>query len=156
MTEDRVIGKGQKLPWHLSEDLKRFRRLTTGHPVVMGRPTFESIGRLLPGRQNVILTRHPDYQMSGAMVFGSIEQALSQFEGQTDELFIIGGAEVYRQTLDHADRIYLTLIHQPFEGDVYFPPLALDAFVELSRETWDTPFRHSYVVLERVAAAASK
>lgn len=149
MTEGRVMGKDNELPWHLPQDLKRFRKLTTGYPIVMGRKTFESIGRLLPDRENIILTRQPDYGAPGATVFASLDEVLVHFEGRTDELFIIGGAQVYRCALSRVDQIYMTLIHEPITGDVYFPEFDESQFVQRSCERYETPLRHSYLLLER-------
>ena len=115
-----VIGRDGALPWHLPEDLKRFKALTLGHHIVMGRKTYESIGRLLPGRTTVIVTRQRDYAVPGAIVATSLEDAIARCAGD-DEVFVIGGAEIYRAALPIADRMYLTLVQAPFEGDTKFP-----------------------------------
>lgn len=117
-----VIGCENRLIWHISEDLKRFRRITTAHAVVMGRKTFESIGRPLPGRTNVVITRDQTYSREGITVVNSIEQAIALFP-PTEEIFIIGGGEIYNQTIDLAEKIYLTLVDQTPEGDTYFPDI---------------------------------
>jgi dihydrofolate reductase len=121
LSENRVIGRNQKLPWHLPEDLKRFKRITTGHPVIMGRKTYESIGRLLPGRENVIVSRNPNFRVDGAVMAASVEDALKRFERGDQEVFILGGGEIFSQTISCADRIYMTLVHDEIEGDVVFP-----------------------------------
>lgn len=115
-----VIGSGNQMPWHISEDLKRFKAITLGHPVVMGRKTFESLGRALPGRTNVVITRNSDYKAEGCTVVGSLEDALALF-GPAEEVFVIGGGEIYRQAMEVADRLYLTLVDAHFEGDTHFP-----------------------------------
>lgn len=119
--QKRVIGFKNKMPWNLPEDLKRFKRLTSGHMVIMGRKTFESIGRPLPNRENIVISRQNGFVVPGARVVGSLDQAFELQESPKDEVFVIGGAEIYRLALPHADRLYLTLIHKEFEGDAHFP-----------------------------------
>ena len=119
MSANRVIGRGNALPWSLKPDLRRFRRLTMGGTLVMGRRTFESIGRPLDGRTTVVLTRRDDLAPAGVLVARSIDEALSLAPGP--EVFIAGGAEIFRQTLGLADRLHLTLIEKDFEGDAFFP-----------------------------------
>jgi dihydrofolate reductase len=123
MAENWVIGRDNTLPWKLQDDLVRFRQTTMNHPIIMGRKTFESIGRILPGRRHLIVSRNVDYKVAGAEVVSSLEQAVKLCEGKTDEAFIIGGAEIYRQSLPWIDRLYLTLIHQQIPGDAHFPPI---------------------------------
>lgn len=154
MSRNRVIGKDNALPWHLSEDLKRFRRLTTGHVVIMGRKTHESIGRLLPQRTNIVLTRRKNYQpVEGALVYGSLDDALAALgdsRDQTSEVFIIGGAELYRQALARADRIYLTLIDRDYEGDAFFPEIPPGDFVQVEATAYNNPVPHQFIVLDRL------
>lgn len=119
--ENNVIGAENEMPWHLPADLAYFKKTTSGHAVVMGRKTFESIGKPLPNRKNIILTRDQHFQREDCQVIHSVEEALEYEQGQ--ELFVIGGAEVYRQFLPHANKVYLTRIHKSFEGDAYFPEL---------------------------------
>lgn len=114
-----VIGGENRLLWHISEDLKYFKALTTGHPVVMGRKTWESLGRPLPGRTNVVVTRQA-YEAPGCRVVHALEEAFALFAPQ-EEVFVIGGAEIYAQALPHADRLFLTQVHHPYEGDTRFP-----------------------------------
>jgi dihydrofolate reductase len=121
MDDNRVIGKNNQLPWHLPEDLKFFKKVTMGHPIAMGRKTHESIGRLLPGRENIIITRNMDYQREGATVFYSIKDFVEYCQGQEEETFVIGGAEIFKETFPHCDRLYLTYIHEEFDGDTFFP-----------------------------------
>jgi len=125
LAKNRVIGLNNTLPWYLPEDLKRFKQLTMGHHIIMGRKTYESLGRLLPGRQTVIVTRNPDYKVDGAIVVHSLEQAISVSSADS-EAFLIGGAELYQQSLPLAKRLYLTMIDAEFEGDAYFPEIELD------------------------------
>lgn len=125
LAKNRVIGLNNTLPWHLPEDLKRFKQLTMGHHIIMGRKTYESLGHLLPGRQTVIVTRNPDYKVDGAIVVHSLEQAMSVSSADS-EAFLIGGAELYQQSLPLAKRLYLTMIDAEFEGDAYFPEIELD------------------------------
>ena len=120
MSQNRVIGKNNRLPWHLSEDLKRFKVLTMGHPILMGRKTYESIGRPLPGRTNLVLTRNSSFHAEGITRVGSLEEAL-QKAGDAPEMFVIGGTQIYSAVLQQADKIYLTRIEKEVEGDAFFP-----------------------------------
>ena len=144
-----VIGRDNQLPWQLPGDLPRLKRLTTGHAIIMGRKTFESIGRVLPKRENIILTRRRDFAFPGATVMHSLDDALAHCEsnGET-EAFIFGGGEIYRQAMPRVQRMYLTRIHQVYEGDAFFPDIPAD-FVETSREDHAGPTPFSYVVMER-------
>ncbi len=132
IANNRVIGLNNALPWHLPEDLKRFRALTMGHHIIMGRKTYESLGRLLPGRTTVIVTRQPGYRVDGAKIAGSLQAAVS-ICGDDDEVFIIGGAEIYRESLDLADKMYLTEIDAEFHGDAWFPQFEMDDWHECNR-----------------------
>ena len=154
MARNGVIGKDNTLPWRLSADLKRFRALTMGHHIVMGRKTFESIGKLLPGRKTVVVSRNPKYRFEGAVVAASIDAAI-QACGDDPEIFIIGGAEIYRQALDRADRIYLTEVEADIDGDAHFPPFNRSEWIETSRETFpanelnDHPYQ--FIVLDHIS-----
>ena len=121
MDKNRLIGKNNQLPWHLPEDLKFFKRVTMGHPIVMGRKTHESIGRILPGRENIVITRQQDYKCKGCTMFYSIDAFVNYCKEQNDEIFVIGGAEIFKDTFPYADRLYITFINEEFEGDTYFP-----------------------------------
>ena len=148
---NRVIGKDGNMPWHLSEDLKRFRRLTMGHHIVMGRKTWESIGRLLPGRKHIIISRKPGYDVPGAKVVDSFDAAIAAAQGDS-EIFVIGGAEIYRLALPLADHIYATEIDGSFEGDTFFPPLDMAMWKETRRESKrdeNTAMRYSFVTFDR-------
>jgi len=153
MTENRVIGKNNQLPWHLSEDLKRFKKITMGHPIIMGRKTFESIGRPLPGRQNIVLTRDKNYTKEGIDVAHTLADALSKCE-QTGEEFVIGGASVFEDALPLARRLYLTLIRHPFEGDAYFPSVNLKNDFNIiegksQKATGSPEFIYKFIIAER-------
>jgi dihydrofolate reductase len=121
MDKNRVIGKNNQLPWRLPEDLKFFKRVTMGHPIAMGRKTHESIGRVLPGRENIVITRQKEYRSEDCTVVYSVEDFVQYSEKQSDEIFVIGGAEIFNETFAYADRLYITLIHEEFAGDTYFP-----------------------------------
>ena len=127
-----VIGGGNTLLWHISEDLKRFKALTTGHPVVMGRKTFESLGRPLPNRTNVVVTRQ-HIEIPGCTVAGSLEEALALLPAQ-EEVFVTGGGQIYAQALPLADRIYLTTVMRDYEGDTRFPDWNRSGWTEVFRE----------------------
>lgn len=137
LSKDRVIGTEGRLPWHLPEDLKRFRALTRGKPILLGRKTYESIGRLLPERAHFIVSRQPGFRVEGAEVFSSIEGALEALEQRYPsdaEVFCIGGGEIYRQTLARADRLYLTWVEAEVTGDAHYPEFFAQDWVEQRRE----------------------
>jgi dihydrofolate reductase len=125
--KNRVIGQNNTLPWHLPEDLKRFRALTMGHHIIMGRKTYESLGRLLPGRVTVIVTRNKDYKMEGALIAHSLQAALILC-GSDNEPFVIGGAELYKDGLKHATKLYITEVHADFVGDAFFAEIDLNTW----------------------------
>lgn len=148
---NRVIGKDGRIPWHLSDDLKRFRQLTMGHHIVMGRKTWESIGRILPGRHHVIVSRQSGYKVPGAKVVESIEAALAA-AGSDSEIFVIGGAEIYEAAMPYVDRILATEIDQVFDGSVRFPEINTDDWDVISREDHHdvgSGLRYRYVNLAR-------
>ncbi len=120
VAKNGVIGGDNSLLWHISEDLQYFKRVTSGHPVIMGRKTWESIGRPLPNRRNVVISRSA-LQLEGCDVVASIEEALELCDAKSQEVFVIGGAQIYAQTLSIADRIYITRVHKDYEGDTLFP-----------------------------------
>jgi dihydrofolate reductase len=154
MAENRVIGNGNKMPWHLPADLKHFKAVTNGHPVLMGRKTFESIGKPLPNRTNMIITRDRQYSAQDCLVINDIAAALSMAqELDQNEVFVIGGAEIYKQLLPKVQRLYLTKIHHKFTGDAYFPELSFDDWHEVSHEDHQpddkNPYAYSFITLER-------
>jgi dihydrofolate reductase len=149
--ENRLIGRDGDLPWRLPNDLKHFKTLTLGKTILMGRKTWDSLGRPLPQRENWVLTRDPAFAASGCRVFRRLEDALSAHTA--GELMVIGGAELYRQTLPHAQRLYLTQVHAHERGDTWFPDLSGEGFREILREDHPSDERHAYaysfLVLER-------
>lgn len=150
VASDNVIGISNTLPWHLPEDLKRFKALTMGHHIIMGRKTYESLGRLLPGRTTVIVTRNQCYKVEGAIVAHSLEQALKAC-GEDNEAFLIGGAELYQIGLEKANKLYLTEVHASFQGDAYLPAFDLACWQEVTREQHqaENGLAFSYVTYER-------
>ncbi len=134
MDENRVIGKDNQLPWHLPADLKFFKKTTMGHPIAMGRKTHESIGKPLPGRENIIITRNKEYQSDGCTVLYSVNELLQHSEQLDEEVFIIGGAEIFKAAFPTANRLYITKIYDVFEGDTFFPEINLDEWNLISRE----------------------
>ena len=146
MARNRVIGKDNRLPWRIPADLKRFKALTMGHAMIMGRKTYESIGRPLPGRTTIVISR--GFTAEGVELARTVEEALARARG--DEVFICGGAEIYRQTIDRADRFYMTLIDREIEGDTYFPSIDFAKLRIIERELHaehDPPFE--FVTYER-------
>jgi dihydrofolate reductase len=143
MDEQRLIGRAGALPWRLPEDLKHFKRLTLGKTVLMGRKTWDSLGRPLPQRENWVLTRDAGFQAEGARAFASLDAALAAHPA--GELMVIGGAELYRQTLAHAQRLYLTEVHATLEGDTWFPDFDRTQWIERVRERHEADERHAYV-----------
>lgn len=140
LSKNNVIGKDGKLPWHVPEDLKRFKALTSGHVVVMGRKTFESIGNPLPNRTNIVITRDPDYLAEGIIIAHSLQEALDiskkeelkTFDTSKNEIFIIGGGQIYEQAMPVTDKLYLTIIDEEIEGDTFFPD-----YSEFSKVTFE-------------------
>lgn len=158
MAENRVIGRENRLPWHLPQDLKHFKSITTGHPVVMGRKTFESIGRALPNRINIVITRKDNWSADGVIVCHDVEEALRLANREAEaigvgELMVIGGANLYDQLLPRADRLYLTLVHAEVEGDALFPDFNRQQWNEVSRvehsDDTGNPYNYSFIVLDR-------
>jgi dihydrofolate reductase len=154
MDEERGIGRQNALPWKLSDDLKRFKALTMGHTLILGRKTYHAIGRPLPGRMIIILTRNPDYAIDGCRIARTLHQALelAAADGE-NEVFIGGGGEVFAQALPHTDRIYLTQVHASLECDVFFPQLVLNEWIEVERSFHPANDKNQYpstfYVLER-------
>jgi dihydrofolate reductase len=131
-----VIGSGQEMPWHIPEDFAFFKRTTMGHPLVMGRRTFDSIGRVLPGRRTIVITRQPDWSHAEVETAHSLVEALS-FAGPADEVFVAGGGEVYAEAMPYAHRLLVTEVFDDPEGDVHFPPVDPAAWRETAREGHD-------------------
>ncbi len=152
MASNRVIGINNTLPWHLPADLKHFKALTMGHHIVMGRKTWESIGKPLPGRTSVVVTRNPDYTVPGVIVVNSLQAAIAACNNDA-EIFVIGGAALYQQAITLADRIYLTEIVADIRGDAYFPEFNPGEWLEVSREihtqTEPQPLEYHFVAYHR-------
>jgi dihydrofolate reductase len=155
VAENNVIGHAGRLPWHLPQDLQRFKQITLGHPILMGRLTYESIGRPLPGRRNLVMSHDRQLQISGCTVVSDLDAAIAA--AAATELQVIGGAKVYEQALPRAERIYLTRVHANVTGDTYFPALDPGEWIEVSREPRPADERHAYaysfIVLERAYGA---
>ena len=158
-SDNDIIGRDRGIPWHLPADLKHFKRLTTGHTIIMGRKTFESIGRALPDRRTIVVTRNADFAGEDIVVAPSLEEAFRRavdepFETDGEvEVFVVGGGEIYRQALDRADRMYLTRVHTVVEGDVRFPEFAEEEW-DCSDTEWHAvdeknPFDYTFEVWER-------
>ncbi|HCG78419.1 MAG TPA: dihydrofolate reductase [Oceanospirillales bacterium] len=160
VAENGVIGRNNALPWYLPNDLKYFKQTTMGKPVIMGRKTYESIGKPLPGRTNIVITRQADYQPEGVKVVSSVEAArelaesVCLIDGQ-EEAMIMGGAEIYALALPHTDRLYLTEVHADVEGDAFFPEYDKSLWQEVAREDFaaegPNPYNYSFVVYEAKA-----
>jgi len=164
MAKNQTIGIDNTLPWHLPNDLKYFKKVTMAKPIIMGRKTYESIGRPLPGRTNIVITRQSDYQADGIVVVNSLQQALDKAEDISfvaghDEVMVIGGAEIYQQALLKADRLYITHVHGDVEGDAFFPQVSWSDWQEVQREDHAAdaegtekrnPFDYSFVVYDSI------
>ena len=152
-SENNALGKDNQLIWHLSEDLKRFKRLTQGHAVVMGRKTFESLPKALPNRKNIILTRNKEFQAEGAWVAHTVEEALNLTDGD-EQPFVIGGGEIYSLLLPFADKIELTRVHDTFEADTFFPEINLQNWDLIKEEkhfsSVDQPYAYSYLTYKKI------
>lgn len=150
IANNRVIGVNNTLPWHLPEDLKRFKALTMGHHIIMGRKTYDSLGRLLPGRTTVIVTRNQDYKVEGALVAHSLQAAIALCKDD-DEAFLIGGAELYQDGLRYSDKLYITEIDLDVTGDAHFPDFDSSHWQEIAREAHvsEQGLKFNYVTYQR-------
>lgn len=152
--EKGIIGKNNQLPWRLPEDLKYFKRTTMGHPIVMGRKTYESIGKPLPGRTNIVLTRDENFHADGCMTFKTKNDLLTWIRNSDDEVFITGGAEIFGLFMEEVDRLYVTKIHESFEGDTYFPLVDWTEWNLISNDKGlknaENPYDYEFQVFERV------
>ncbi|MCM1030573.1 MAG: dihydrofolate reductase [Oscillibacter sp.] len=142
-SENHVIGRNNALIWHLSADLKHFKALTTGHAVIMGRKTFESIGKALPNRRNVVISRNPEFMAEGCEVTASVEDALALVAGE-EEVFVIGGGRIYNELWSRADRLYLTRVHTETEGDTYIPAVDKEEWELVSREDFKADEKNEF------------
>jgi len=152
LTHERVIGRGREIPWHYSEDMKHFRTVTKGHALIMGRTTFESIGKPLPGRRNIVVSREPGLAIEGAEVASSVGAAIALARTTDPAPCVIGGAQIYEAALPLATRLELTYVHEPHAGDVLFPRFDASEFREVARREGEGL---TFVTLERVDAGAS-
>jgi dihydrofolate reductase len=144
IAKNNALGKDNDLIWHLPADLKRFKKVTTGHPILMGRNTFESIGKPLPNRTSIIITRNNNYFVDGCLIANSIEQAIELTEGK--DAFIIGGAQIYKDALEQnlVDRLDITLLHHEFEADAFFPEIDMEIWKEVAREDFKADEKNKY------------
>lgn len=153
ISDNNAIGKDNQLLWHMPADLKFFKQTTSGHTVVMGRKTFDSVGRPLPNRQNIVVTHKTGLEIAGVQVVNSLEEAINLVEQKDAEIFIIGGAEIYKEALPKVQRIYLTTIHHTFEADTFFPEMNMDDWQETSTETHKADeknkYNYTFTILER-------
>ncbi|KEQ12585.1 dihydrofolate reductase [Endozoicomonas montiporae] len=158
VAENNAIGINNKMPWYLPGDLRYFKAVTMGKPIIMGRKTFDSLRKPLPGRTNIVITRDSEWQHDGVKVVHSLTEALALAEdialiNGNDEVMVIGGAQIYEQALDKADRLYLTKVYQSFEGDAFFPEIVESDWLETARQDMqsedDDPLTFSYLVLDR-------
>ncbi len=152
MSKNRVIGKDNDMPWHLSDDLKNFKKITMGKPILMGRKTHESIARPLPGRENIILTKNQNYFSEGCVVKNNLDEVFSYCEKVT-ELMVMGGATLYEQTLDKAETLYVTEVRASIDGDTFFPEYDPDQWTEIAKDSFkadeNNEYDYSFTVLER-------
>ncbi len=158
MANNRTIGRNNDLPWRLPEDLKYFKRTTLGKPIIMGRKTWDSIGKPLPGRTSIVISRDPTFTLAGAKVAGTLQAAIELAKAEVsdeenEEAMVIGGAEIFALALPMADRLYLTQVHADVEGDVFFPDFDTNAWREIAREKFSAsdanPYDYSFIVLDR-------
>ena len=165
VADNNVIGINNKMPWYLPGDLRHFKAVTMGKPIIMGRKTFDSLGNPLPGRANIVITRDKDWRHEGVHVVHSLDDAIALAEtliptevpgliNNNTEIMVIGGEQIYREAIDRADRLYLTRVYQSFDGDAFFPEIDLQQWREVYRKDASSedgqPLRYSYLVLDRV------
>ena len=148
VAQNGIIGNGNALIWHISEDLRRFKSITSGHPVIMGRKTFESLGRPLPNRTNIVITRQKDYHAEGCTVADSLDKAISLFP-DNEEIFIIGGGEIYRQAMPFADKFYLTVVCHDYAGDTHFPEWNPEEWILMNEERHERGGKFEYPFIFR-------
>lgn len=148
IAQNRAIGKNNQLLWHIPEDFKHFKETTSGHPIIMGQRTYESIGRPLPNRTNIIITDDQNYQVEGCVIVHSIEEAIEKASAvDKDEIFFIGGGMIYRQAVPIADKLYLTIVEGEFEADTFFPEYVEFTKIISERESNDEKYRYKFVEL---------
>jgi len=158
MAQNRIIGRNNKLPWYLPEDLKYFRQVTMGKPIIMGRKTFESIGKPLPGRTNIVVTRNPNWKQAGVIATDTLQMAFSRGESAAElnggnEVVVIGGGQLYQEALTLVDRMYITKVHAEVKGDAWFPEIDKSLWHEVARKDFQAtdpnPYAYSFVIYEK-------
>ena len=157
LSENNVIGRDNQLPWHISEDLKRFKKVTQGHPVIMGRKTFESIGKPLPGRLNIVISRNFSYNDDSVRVMNSLDDAISFAERQENlipldgekEIFIIGGGQIFEQAISRADKLYLTIVHTTIDGHAFFPDYSMFTKKTFEQNGESNGYTYTFIELEK-------
>ncbi|MBF0596758.1 dihydrofolate reductase [Faecalibacter rhinopitheci] len=151
---NNVIGNNNELIWHLPNDLKNFKKLTSDHPIIMGRKTYQSLGRPLPNRTNIVITRDSNFKDDKVVITYSLEESINKAKEINNDLFIIGGGDIYKQAMEIADELYITEVHHEFEGDTFFPEIDEDNFEEISREHFNKDEKHlyaySFVIYKRI------
>lgn len=151
---NNVIGAKNDLIWHLPNDLKHFKSLTSGHPIIMGRKTFESLGRPLPNRTNIVVTRDQNWNAEGIEIASSLLKAIEAAKKIDDDIYIIGGGNIYKQAMEFTDVLYITEVHHEFDGDTYFPEIDLDEWEEVQRENFKKdekhPYAYSFVMYKKI------
>jgi len=155
VAQNRVIGNKGKIPWHISEDLKHFKRVTLNHPVIMGRVTYEEIinvlGKPLPERVNIVISRTLDKNKDDIVITNSVEEAIEEAKKHSDRVYVIGGQKIYEQTIALADRLEITKVHQDFEGDAFFPEIHMEEWKEVAKEDKENDgIKYSFVSYERI------
>lgn len=154
MSKNRVIGRDNALPWHIPEDFKYFKRTTLGKPVIMGRKTYESLGKPLPGRVNIVISRNPDTVHGDVFAVDTLDKAIARATAiataeSVEEIFIIGGGQIYKEALPQTDRLYLTIINETFEGDAHFPAFDMADWTETSTQHFTVPVAYDIKVFDR-------
>ncbi|MEN8258363.1 MAG: dihydrofolate reductase [Thermodesulfobacteriota bacterium] len=152
MAENRVIGKNNAIPWHIPEEVAHFKRTTMGHALVMGRKTYDSIGHPLPGRTNIVITNQADLKIEGCKMASSLQEALDIAKPLHEKIFIIGGGEIFKQSMALADSIYLSIIHREVAGDIYFPEFSESEFVKTYSEYVEASEPYTFEIHERPGA----
>lgn len=150
ISENKALGKDNRLLWHIPEDMKRFKNITTGHPIIMGRKTFESLGRPLPNRTNIVITRNPSFNVIGAVTVDSLDKALeSARQIEKDEIFIIGGGQIFREAMPVVDKLYLTIVEGKYEADTFFPEYGEFKKIVFEQECKSGGYKYKFVELEK-------
>ncbi len=144
IAENRAIGKDNQLLWHLPKDLKHFKQITAGHTIIMGRKTFDSMGKPLPNRRNIVISRNKDLELPGAELVGSVQEALALCAADEEEVYIIGGGEIYKMAMPLTDKIYLTVVQHSFDGDAYFPEIEPGEWKETASEYHAPDEKHQF------------